>query len=356
MSVRMAERGQASRDLTPGASLASPLERSWHPIAWSEQLKARPIAAEVLGRAVVAFRDEQGIAHVMDDRCAHKGVKLSGGRCTKKGIECPYHGWVFDGRGECVHIPSHPGCETPPVRRIPHYTTREQQGTVWFTFSGQPFESGPPDWHFFDRHSFRTVLDMDCEYIRLMENLIDNPHAGYIHGGLLRGRPTTDVVSHVSETPRGVHAKTVGEKARRSMIYRVFGKKDQEIDHTEEFIVPNIIRTIFSHPGSTHASSQFVCVPVNERKVRVFYRITLDFPLARFFIPFFKRMVDKVLVQDKLMLEHEAKQEWADPEFRKTACTADVAAIWMARAAHAYAAHGPNPRLELKTVSTNYRL
>lgn len=334
----------------------TPMEKTWHPIAWSQQLKNEPIAAEVLGRNVVAFRDAQGVARVMEDRCVHKGVKLSGGKCTKKGIECPYHGWIFDGQGQCVHMPSHCGEELPNVRKVPTYLTVEQQDTVWFSFADQPYQSQPPDWHFWEKKSFRTILEMDCEYIRLMENLVDNPHAGFIHGGLLRGRPTTDVVSRVSETEVGVLAKTMGEKARNSAIYRMLGKTDQEIDHTEEFIAPNIIRTIFSHPGSTHASSQFVCVKVNERKVRVFYRITLDVPLAGLLMPFFKRMVDKVLVQDKIMLEHEAEQEWADPEFRKVPCKADVAAIWTARAAREFAEKGPQVREKLKVVETEYRL
>jgi phenylpropionate dioxygenase-like ring-hydroxylating dioxygenase large terminal subunit len=334
----------------------TPLERSWHPIAWSKTLKDQPIAAEVLGMKVVAFRDADGVAHVMEDRCPHKGVQLSGGRCSKLGIECPYHGWTFDSKGECVHMPSNVGDKLPQIRKVPTYPTREQQGTVWFTFSEEPYQAEPPDWHFWGKHSFVTVLDMDCEYIRLMENLIDNPHAGYIHGGLLRGRPTTDVVSEIRETPVGVHANTIGEKARKSMIYRVFGHKDEDIVHTEEFIAPHIIRTVFSHPGSTHASSQFVCVPTSERKVRVFYRITLDFPFARLFIPFFKRMVDKVLVQDKIMLEHEAQQEWAQPDFKKNACKADVAAIWMAQAARAYAAEGPQTKTEYRALDTEYRL
>ncbi|PAJ81536.1 Rieske 2Fe-2S domain-containing protein [Burkholderia ubonensis] len=334
----------------------TPLERSWYPIAWSSALKGKPIAAEVLGRHVVAFRDASGTARVMDDRCPHKGVKLSGGMCTDKGIECPYHGWIFDGAGACVHMPSHAGSTVPPVRKIRTYVARESQGTVWFTFSPSPYQPDPPDWHFPEKQSFRTILDMDCEYIRLMENLVDNPHAGYIHGGLLRGRPTTRVVSHVSETPTGVLANTMGEKARRSLIYRVFGGKEHDIFHTEEFIVPHTIRTVFSQPGGTHASSQFVCVPVSEQRTRVFYRITLDFPFARFFLPFFKLMVDRVLVQDKIMLEHEARQEWADPAFGKTACKADVAAIWTARAARAYAADGTGPQAPFRATETDYRL
>lgn len=332
------------------------LERCWHPIAWSHQLKKKPIAVQILGRDVVGFRDKNGVAHVIEDRCPHKGVKLSPGACVNGGIECPYHGWIFDGQGECIHIPSHTSQDKINVRNIPSFLVQEQEGTVWFSFSKKPFDETPPNWHFYHKNSFTTILEMDCEYVRLMENLVDNPHAGYIHGGLLRGRPSTEIVAHIRETPVGVHIKTIGEKARNSLIYRMFGKKDREIEHTEEFIAPNIIRTIFSHPGGTHASSQFVCVPVSEKKTRVFYRITLDFPFAQMFIPFFKLMVDRVLVQDKMMLEHEAQQEWADPTYRKILCKSDIPSIWVSNAAQAFAKSGPELKEKLKDVEVSYRL
>lgn len=91
-------------------------------------------------------------------------------------------------------------------------------------------------------------------------------------------------------------------------------------------------------------------MPVNEKKTRVFYRITLDFPFAQLFIPFFKLMVDQVLVQDKIMLEHEAQQEWADPTYRKVSCKADIPSIWVSHAARAYAENGPEPKEKLKCV------
>ncbi|MET0752564.1 MAG: Rieske 2Fe-2S domain-containing protein [Pyrinomonadaceae bacterium] len=334
------------------------LEHSWHPIAWSKTLKDNPLAATVLDKQIVVFRDNEGKAQVMEDRCLHKGVKLSGGRCVSTGIECPYHGWIFNAKGEVVKVPSHLEGDKMPTRRVAAYRTIEQQETIWFTFSDKPYRENPPDWHFYEKHSFTTVLDIDCEYLRLMENLVDNPHAGYIHNGLLRGKPSNQVTATIKETETGVHIQTKGERARRSWLYRLFGETDREIYHTEEYIVPNIIRTIFSHQGRTHSSSQFVCVPVSEKKTRVFYRITLDFYFAQLFIPVLKLMVDKILHQDKDMLEKEAKQEWADPNFKRTFCKADTPSIWMARMAKDYAEKGPQifDERNFKSIDVDYYL
>lgn len=317
------------------------LMKAWHPIAWSKSLKNKPISATVMDINVVVFRNNEGRAQVMKDRCIHKGVKLSKGKCTKSGIECPYHGWIYNHDGEVVKVPSHLVKDKRPKGKVPTYKTIETQGTVWFCFDKNPDQETPMAWHFYNKPAFTTVIDIDCEYTRLMENLVDNPHAGYIHGGLLRGRPSTPVKAVIKETTTGVHIQTFGERAKKSLIYRVFGNKDEEIFHTEEYLVPNIIRTIFHHQGGTHASSQFICVPISDKKTRVFYRVTLDIFSAKIFIPFFKIMVDKVLVQDKEILEEEALLEWQEPSFKKVPCKSDTPAIWTSRIAKNFANKGP---------------
>ena len=81
------------------------LMKAWHPIAWSKSLKNKPISATVMDINVVVFRDHHGRAQAMEDRCIHKGIKLSKGRGTKAGIECPYHGWTFDLDGTLIDLP-----------------------------------------------------------------------------------------------------------------------------------------------------------------------------------------------------------------------------------------------------------
>ena len=53
------------------------------------------------------FRGEDGRAHVVDAYCPHLGANLGvGGTVKGSCIECPFHGWAFDGdTGKCTHIP-----------------------------------------------------------------------------------------------------------------------------------------------------------------------------------------------------------------------------------------------------------
>jgi phenylpropionate dioxygenase-like ring-hydroxylating dioxygenase large terminal subunit len=47
-----------------------------------------------------------GSWRVFADVCPHRLVPLSEGRITPAGLlECPYHGWAFNGQGGCEVIP-----------------------------------------------------------------------------------------------------------------------------------------------------------------------------------------------------------------------------------------------------------
>ncbi|CAF1020746.1 unnamed protein product [Adineta ricciae] len=57
------------------------------------------------GRNVVLFRGHNGKPYVLDAYCAHMGAHLGVGGKVRHGtcIECPFHGWAFDGEtGNCV--------------------------------------------------------------------------------------------------------------------------------------------------------------------------------------------------------------------------------------------------------------
>jgi len=80
--------------------------RGWYRIALSTELRRdKPVGLRLLGRELVAFRDEHGRACVLDAHCPHLGAHLGDGRIVDGCIQCPFHGWRFDGAGRCVAIP-----------------------------------------------------------------------------------------------------------------------------------------------------------------------------------------------------------------------------------------------------------
>ena len=116
----------------------SPYPTGWFAVAASDELATGEIKAlRYFGRDLVAFRDAEGVARVLDAHCPHLGAHLARGGCVEGGtVRCPYHGWRFDGDGQCVDIPY--TRKIPAHARVGAWTTREvnDQVFVWHDEAG----------------------------------------------------------------------------------------------------------------------------------------------------------------------------------------------------------------------------
>src|ERR1044071_9464385 len=70
--------------------------------------RARPLA--FLGREMVVYRGEDGVARALDAYCPHMGAHLGEGKVEGDGIRCLFHDWKYDAAGRCVEIPCQPDC------------------------------------------------------------------------------------------------------------------------------------------------------------------------------------------------------------------------------------------------------
>lgn len=90
----------------------------WYPLMPVCDLDKRvPHAKKVLGIDVVVWWDRNESAwKVFDDSCPHRLAPLSEGRIDQWGrLQCVYHGWCFNGSGDCKFIPQAPA-DGPPVK------------------------------------------------------------------------------------------------------------------------------------------------------------------------------------------------------------------------------------------------
>jgi len=115
---------------------------NWHPVGLSHSIEAGSSAgARLFGQELVVWRDAGGVVHVWEDRCPHRGMKLSFGFVRGDHIACLYHGWQYDCGGYCQYVPAHPDLEVPKTFKVPVYPTREQGGMIWTSLS-----ENPPAW------------------------------------------------------------------------------------------------------------------------------------------------------------------------------------------------------------------
>jgi phenylpropionate dioxygenase-like ring-hydroxylating dioxygenase large terminal subunit len=166
----------------------------WYVACEARELGRKPLAVELLGLRLVLFRDAAGRARALFDRCSHRNVPLSMGRVCDGQIECPYHGWRFDGQGQCAHVPGlldddrDAGAQG---RAVPSLLTREADGYLWVysTVGATRSVREPFSMPFTKDSAYTTVThvqDFEGSVHAVAENALDVPHTAFVHRGLFR--------------------------------------------------------------------------------------------------------------------------------------------------------------------------
>ena len=122
-----------TRAIKREAIMTTDLHSNWYPIASSSDLPNRHVyQAQLLGREFAVWRADDGYVNVWENRCLHRGVRLSIGINDGQELKCQYHGWRYANRtAGCTYIPAHPA--DAPSRTICNntYPAQEAHGMVW---------------------------------------------------------------------------------------------------------------------------------------------------------------------------------------------------------------------------------
>ncbi|MEM1399883.1 MAG: Rieske (2Fe-2S) protein [Pseudomonadota bacterium] len=130
----------------------------WCAIALSANVPAGNVHPIELGALSLAlWRDEDGSAHLWEDRCPHRGMRLSFGFVRGARLTCLYHGWEYDADGACKSIPAHPDMNPPSTICTNPYPVAEAFGMVFTGASDASLVDGSNGpWH-----SVRSVF-LNC--------------------------------------------------------------------------------------------------------------------------------------------------------------------------------------------------
>jgi 5,5'-dehydrodivanillate O-demethylase len=166
----------------PGTLAGRYLRCFWQPVYRAEDLPlghARPVL--VLGEEFTLYRGEGGTPHLVAFRCAHRGTQLSTGWVEGDQLRCFYHGWKYDGAGQCVEMPAE-DASFPPKVRIASYPVVEYLGLI-FAYLGEGEAPPPPRFPDFERGG---VLEVEgyvrpCNYFQNIENGPDEVHLAFVH-------------------------------------------------------------------------------------------------------------------------------------------------------------------------------
>lgn len=169
----------------PGTVAGRYMRLFWQPVYYSEQLRpGRAVPIRVMGEDFTLYRSQTGTAHLVGFRCPHRGTQLSTGWVEGDAIRCFYHGWKFDGSGQCIQQPAERESFARKVS-IPSYPTQEYLGMI-FAYLG---EGEPPEMpRYREFEEFDGVLEISdhawirkCNFFNNVENNCDSLHLGFVH-------------------------------------------------------------------------------------------------------------------------------------------------------------------------------
>lgn len=158
----------------------------WYAVERSKNLRrGGHFETKFLGRSIAVFRGEDGRVRAVENRCAHRHIKLTQGEVVDCRLVCPYHGWSYDGQGR-AKIPHDLFGKKEPAITIPAVPVQERYGLI-FIFPGDvamstkrqipsiPELEGPRPWP-------HAVVQLDCpgHHSMLLENVSDFTH-GFLH-------------------------------------------------------------------------------------------------------------------------------------------------------------------------------
>ena len=107
--------------------------RTFQPVASSADLVPRHVfAGRLWGQELALWRADDGHVNAWENRCLHRGVRLTIGVNLGHELMCQYHGWRYANRtASCTYIPAHPA--DAPARTICNriYPVLERGGLVW---------------------------------------------------------------------------------------------------------------------------------------------------------------------------------------------------------------------------------
>jgi phenylpropionate dioxygenase-like ring-hydroxylating dioxygenase large terminal subunit len=273
----------------------------WFQVAYPEDLAPGEVTAlRYWSTDLVLWRDDAGGFHLQDAYCPHLGAHLGvGGKVQGATLECPFHGWTYDGDGACVNIPYSERVNRKAKLRNYPVVVRNGMVLAWRHPDGvEPQweipeipEIGDPEWS----EPYRSSYTIHTVPQEMAENGVDPAHFRYVHG-------TDDVAvmeSYDTDGPTSVMLSKQSYVTPR-------GVTEGRIDVYNHG--PGFSKVWFS--GIVDAINVATTVPIDEQSTQVRFNFTVrkmgDEKLTSTVADAFVAEINKQIVEDTPIWEHKA--------------------------------------------------
>lgn len=287
------------------------LRDRWYALCPSSRVRAGELVRiDRAGEELLLWRDAAGAVHVQEDRCPHRGARLSMGVHMGDRVACNYHGVQVDAEGVVVSVPGSPGCALEGRRALRTFPAEEHAGAVfaWFGAAGgdQHAEVEPlrlpetisgGDWA-----HFLCYVEWDAPWLYSLDNLMDPMHGAFLHRNshtMFSGK--REAVFQIRETEHGFSFEKTDQRG-------VNFDWSEWADTGLQWVGLEIPYPATAGPGGPFAIAATV-TPINERQHAAFFwrcRKVTGWERDSWRFLYRARLEERhwqVLEQDRVMLE-----------------------------------------------------
>jgi phenylpropionate dioxygenase-like ring-hydroxylating dioxygenase large terminal subunit len=274
----------------------------WYPLAFTDEIANKAVVSRrLLGKRIAIFRDASGVAHAVEDACAHRSARLSAGKVCGSTLQCPYHGWQFGADGKCVKIPTLKSDERIPLAaRVRSFPLQELGGMLWIWPGDPGLITALPEMYDYEKEYAENPLWTSVDFSRelafdhslLIENLMDPAHVHFVHEGSM-------------SSPENAHPCDI------KIAYDQWGfvSAGDNRGVSSRFQAPCAVTLFFEFSPGARMLHFAYCVPEDAKNMRLLYRIySRSSLLARMGKPAFMKSVMRILDEDIALLEQLQEQ------------------------------------------------
>jgi phenylpropionate dioxygenase-like ring-hydroxylating dioxygenase large terminal subunit len=291
----------------------------WYVAGFSNDLTTEPVKVTMLGADLVLFREADGSARCISNVCPHRGSSLANGVLYKDGtLACPFHGWRFNGRGDCTLVPSrcdHEVQVVAPGARTDAYVTVEKYGLIWVCLGDDPDAASPifdmPEWGD-DAFRFTSTSEIwEADYHTSKFTNLDYVHLPVVHGILFQGNenPIQAPQHHVTATEHGFHSVMRVNAAPSAGVWSELRPKGTQVESIMKFFVPGFTLRGQVEIGGI-GSGQFnifyeFTTPIDEHRTMMRHYFLRNYRMDADFDPEHTRRNLQNIHQDKALAESQ---------------------------------------------------
>lgn len=260
----------------PKTPMGSAVRRYWIPALLASEAPepdADPLRVELLGESFVAFRDSDGKIGFLDEACCHRGASLSLGRVEGCGIRCIYHGWKFAVDGTVMETPNVADPEFKKRFRARAYPVRQAGGLIWVHLGPADMRPRFPAWPWLNlpaSHVLTTVHLEDCNWVQIIEGLLDSTHLGLLHSDGLRASADVelDYAKKVGVMQADLAPRMQAEETNFGFHYAALRARDSGAATVEARVTAYVAPFTVLNANGDIAT---IVVPVNDRRTMFFH-------------------------------------------------------------------------------------